>query len=109
MKFLIDAQLPPGLVRLLISSGHSAEHVFETGGLGAKDEDIWIYAKQTGATIITKDEDFAIKVCTGSEGPAVVWVRIGNTSNRFLMSWFSPLFPKVIDALNRGERLVELT
>ncbi len=106
---MIDAQLPPGLVRLLISSGHSAEHVFETGGLGAKDEDIWIYAKQTGSTIITKEEDFAIKVCTGSEGPAVVWVRIGNTSNRFLMSWFSPLFPKVIDALNRGERLVELT
>lgn len=87
MKFLIDAQLPPGLARILVSSGHSAEHVFETGGLGAKDEDIWTYAKQTGSTIITKDEDFAVKVCMRSEGPAVVWVRIGNSSNRFLGSW----------------------
>ena len=109
MKFLIDAQLLPGLARLLVSSGHSAEHVFETGGLGAKDEDIWSYAKQTGSTIISKDEDFAVKVYTGAEGPGVVWVRIGNTSNRFLISWFTPLLPKVLEALNRGDRLVELT
>lgn len=109
MKFLIDAQLPPGLARPLVSSGHSAEHVFQTGGLGAKDEEIWELAKRTGSIINTKDEDFAIKVCTGAEGPAVVWARIGNTSNRFLMTWFSPLLPKVVEALNRGERLVELT
>jgi predicted nuclease of predicted toxin-antitoxin system len=109
MKFLIDAQLPPGLARLLVSSGHSAEHVFETGGLGAKNEDIWTYAKQTGSTIITKDEDFAVKVCMRAEGPAVVWVRICNSIKHFLITWFSPLLPKVIEALNRGERLVELT
>ncbi len=44
MNFLIDAQLPPALARLIISLGHGAVHVEEVGILLATDQAIWNYA-----------------------------------------------------------------
>lgn len=58
MKFLIDAQLPPALARLLISLGHEALHVVEAELLGSTDQAIWNYAVANTRAIITKDEDF---------------------------------------------------
>jgi predicted nuclease of predicted toxin-antitoxin system len=58
IRFLIDAQLPPGLAHRLSERGYPADHVNRVS-LGAKsDIDIWRYATRTGATLITKDEDF---------------------------------------------------
>ena len=31
--------------------------------------------------IVTKDEDFALRVQATESGPCVVWLRVGNTSN----------------------------
>lgn len=73
MRFLVDAQLPPALARLLRDHGHDAEHVTEIGPADAPDRDIWRYALEHGAVIVTKDEDFADMVATGREAPAVVW------------------------------------
>jgi predicted nuclease of predicted toxin-antitoxin system len=36
------------------------------------------------AVIITKDEDFALRRTLAAAGPAIVWVRRGNTSRREL-------------------------
>jgi predicted nuclease of predicted toxin-antitoxin system len=58
MNFLIDAQLPPALARLITSFDHHAVHVEETMLLLATDEAIWAYALQYRHVIITKDEDF---------------------------------------------------
>lgn len=46
MNFLIDAQLPPALARLIISLGHDAVHVENASLLLATDEAIWDYALQ---------------------------------------------------------------
>ncbi|MBS0184516.1 MAG: DUF5615 family PIN-like protein [Nitrospira sp.] len=43
MNFLIDAQLPPALARLIISLGHGAVHVEEVGILLSTDQAIWNY------------------------------------------------------------------
>ncbi len=40
MRFLIDAQLPPALARLLASHGHAAEHVADIGLRDADDSPI---------------------------------------------------------------------
>jgi predicted nuclease of predicted toxin-antitoxin system len=108
MRFLVDAQLPPALARWLEERGHTAEHVVDSGLATADDRVIWDHAVETGAVIITKDEDFAIRRVLASEGPAVVWVRRGNTTRRELLAWFESLLPVVIDALERGDRLVEV-
>ena len=109
MNFLIDAQLPPALARLIISFGHQAVHVEEATLLLAADETIWDYALQHQHIIVTKDEDFKnmLLLATTSRTP-VVWVRIGNCSNAALTRWFLPLFPQVLEYLQAGEYLIEL-
>lgn len=58
MNFLIDAQLPPALTRLIASFGHHAVHVEDAQLLLANDTAIWVYAVSHQHVIITKDEDF---------------------------------------------------
>jgi predicted nuclease of predicted toxin-antitoxin system len=109
VRFLIDAQLPPMLARYLASSGHEAVHVAEIGMLSARDRDIWEHAAKADAVVITKDEDFVTLRALDNHGPAVVWVRIGNTTNRQLLARFIAMFAAVEAALRRGETIVEMS
>jgi predicted nuclease of predicted toxin-antitoxin system len=87
----VDAQLPPDLARYLREQGHEARAVRE----------------QT--VVVTKDEDFAQRVLASRKAaPVVVWLRVGNCSNRALRTWFAPLLPKIVEAVQQGERLVEV-
>jgi predicted nuclease of predicted toxin-antitoxin system len=72
------------------------------------DSQIWDFAVSRGAIIVTKDEDFAAGIQLNPEGPAVVWLRIGNCSNRALLQWLAPMLPKILDSLQQGEKLVEI-
>lgn len=108
MRFLMDAQLPPALARWLVERGHTAEHVVDLGMASADDRALWDYAVTNSAVIVTKDEDFAIRRALAPTGPAVLWVRRGNTTRRALLAWFEPLLPAVLAAFERGEALVEI-
>jgi len=108
IRFLIDAQLPPGLARRLASRGYPAEHVNRVDLGVAADLAIWRYAGRTGATLITKDEDFVALAGREPHGPQVVWVRIGNISNDVLWRTIEPLLDEIVAALNAGERIVEV-
>lgn len=108
MRFLVDAQLPPALARRIESLGHIAEHVADRRLEKAPDAEIRAYAATSGAVIVTKDEDFAIHRVL-HEGPAVVWLRIGNTRRVDLLRRFEAELPKIVAALDRGEPIVELT
>lgn len=108
MRFLVDAQLPPALARWLAERGHTAEHLFDLGMADAEDRDVWAYALRLGAVIVTKDEDFAERRARADSGPSIVWIRVGNTSRRDLLTWFRFRLPAIVDALDRGEALVEI-
>jgi len=108
VRFIVDAQLPPALARSLEAMGHQAEHVVEVEMRDATDHLIWKRAIETKAVIVTKDEDFVIRLTQETAVPPIVWLRIGNCSRRALMEWFNPLFPSILDCLNRGDRLVEV-
>lgn len=108
MQFLVDAQLPPALARLLREHGHTAEHITEIGPADAPDSEIWRYALEHDAVIVTKDEDFADMVATGREAPAVVWVRTGNTRRAVLLACFEPLIEQIVEMVGSGQRLIEL-
>lgn len=108
MKFLVDAQLPPALARWLEAQGFEAQHVVDLG-LGADtDRNIWKAAQQSNSVIVTKDEDFAILSTIEADGPPVVWIRVGNTTRRALLTWFEGLLPQITQKLNAGENLVEV-
>lgn len=108
MRFLVDNQLPGALASLLREQGHEADHVLEIGLAQGKDNPIWQRAISTQSVVITKDEDFAEWVRRGRSGPAVVWLRVGNTSRHALLAWFTPLLPAILRKLRGGERLVEV-
>lgn len=108
MRFLVDAQLPPALARWLADQGHEAEHLIDLRLETATDREIWDFAQTENAVIVTKDEDFAVRRSLVQNGPSIVWIRRGNTSRRDLLQWFSTLFPNVVDALGRGETIVEI-
>lgn len=108
MQLLVDAQLPPALARLLREHGHTAEHVTEIGPADASDRDIWRYALEHEAVIVTKDEDFADLVTIGREAPPVVWVRTGNTRRSVLLAWFEPHIDQIEKMVASGHRLIEL-
>lgn len=108
MRFVIDAQLPPALARLLTSRGYLAEHVQDIGLRDADDSSIWNYAMMNQAVILTKDEDFPHRMRQSQMSPVIVWLRIGNTSRRALILWFEPLLPQILVLIENGDRLIEV-
>jgi predicted nuclease of predicted toxin-antitoxin system len=108
VRFLVDAQLPPALVVLLAQRGHTAEHIADIGPGDAPDRELWQYALDHRAAIVTKDEDFANMVAIGGDAPPVVWIRVGNTRRASLLAWFEPLIDQIVTMVEAGERLIEL-
>lgn len=108
MKFVVDAQLPPALARALQQAGHDVQAVRELGLHEAEDSDIWDSALANHAVVITKDQDFADRLLASPSAPVIVWLRIGNTSNRALLAWLLPLWPEVISRIESGDNLVEV-
>ena len=108
MRFLVDAQLPPALARFLESQGQEAIPVRELLLRDAEDDEIWKEAKRSGYIVVTKDEDFAQMAMRLGPPPQVLWLRLGNTTNRALLSWLEPVLPEVLEALAQGNGLVEV-
>jgi predicted nuclease of predicted toxin-antitoxin system len=108
LRFLIDAQLPPALVEIFESKGHQAVHVADVGLLTARDAAIRAYAAKAQMVLVTKDEDFVATRRLGGHGPQVVWIRMGNTSNRALSTRRRPVIDQVVAALTGGDAIVEV-
>ena len=53
MRWIVDAQLPPALARMLIEHGHAAEHLVDAGMRHSSDETIWDYAEEQAAVVVT--------------------------------------------------------
>jgi predicted nuclease of predicted toxin-antitoxin system len=108
IRFIIDAQLPPGLAIRLMQRGCQAEHVNRIGLGAAGDAAIWDYARHIGAALMTKDEDFVALALREPSGPQVVWLRVGNISNNALWTTIDPVLDEIIKSLEAGERIVEV-
>ncbi len=108
IRFVIDAQLPPGLTVRLRERGYPAEHVNRVGLGAAGDIAIWVHARSVGAALMTKDEDFVALALREPTGPQVVWIRVGNISNDALWATISTALDEIVESLEAGERIVEV-
>lgn len=81
-------------------------HVAEVMSGETPDREVADYAIANDLVLITKDEDFLMRY------PPVdyrlVWVRIGNATNKALAAWLEARWDGVIAALEVGELLVEV-
>jgi predicted nuclease of predicted toxin-antitoxin system len=107
VRWLIDAQLPPVLAAFLAEHGHEARHVFDLGMASAPDTAIWALARRDSCVLVTKDADFAL-LALSSDGPPVVWIRLGNTTRHALLARVEADLPAIVDGIARGERLIEI-
>ena len=73
----------------------------------ASDAVIRDYAASVAAVIMTKDEDFAVRRLL-SGGPAVVWLRLGNTRRAAMLSRVEAALPAIVAALEQGDTLIEI-
>ncbi|HMO53062.1 MAG TPA: DUF5615 family PIN-like protein [Tepidiformaceae bacterium] len=109
MEFLVDAQLPPSLARLLSHQfGVEASHVDELGLRDAPDAEIARWAKTRTLVVISKDEDF-LQLTRQGLVPGMVYMRCGNVSNAVLIELVRSTFATVIELLEAGETIVEVT
>ncbi len=108
MRFVVDAQLPPLLARWLREQGHEAQHVVDIQLAAADDGAIWSHCCAVAAVLLTKDDDFVGLKARTPLGPAVCWLRVGNSTNPALIDWFSKVFPQIVTAIEAGESLIEV-
>jgi predicted nuclease of predicted toxin-antitoxin system len=108
VRFIVDAQLPPALARYLVELGHQAEHVLDLGLESSSDADIWDFAAENSAVIVTKDGDFKVMRAALGDGPSVVWIRIGNTTTPALFETLAPALDAIFAALEAGEAIIEI-
>jgi predicted nuclease of predicted toxin-antitoxin system len=108
LKFLIDQNLPVGLLDVLHALGHEALHVKQLGLSTASDHHIWDMAVSLGAVIVSKDSDFVSFVARGVAGTALVRLRIGNCANAALYDIARRGWANVVACLDEGETIVEV-
>jgi predicted nuclease of predicted toxin-antitoxin system len=108
MKFIIDQQLPPAIGGWLRQHRHEAVHVRDIGLRDAPDAEIWKRAIVEGASILTKDEDFAARRKSVTVGPSIVWLRCGNVSTEYLIGLLAREWPAIGSELDRGASVIEV-
>ena len=108
MKFLVDNQLPRGLSQFFCNRGFDCEHVLDVGLAGASDLEICRYARASGRTIVSKDEDF-FYIATKMNNPiTLIWVRLGNCRTGVLLASFEQLWPQIEKSLVSGNSVIEI-
>jgi predicted nuclease of predicted toxin-antitoxin system len=109
MKFWLDAQLPPSLAKWLTETfGIEAAALRDLGLRDASDKEIFDAARQAGATVITKDSDFADLLFRLGAAPTIVWITCGNASNAHMKQLLEATFHDTLKLLEAGEAMVEI-
>jgi predicted nuclease of predicted toxin-antitoxin system len=109
MNWLVDAHLPPSLCKWLQTKGGVAVHLGALdNGLRLPDEFIWAYAKENQFVIITKDNDFFDRAILKGSPPQVIFIKVGNCSNKTLFTTLDRFWLHIQNALAQGGALVEV-
>jgi predicted nuclease of predicted toxin-antitoxin system len=88
-------------------AGYDTGHVAEFGMATATESAIWSEAVSRSAVLVTKDRDFSLLRAAKRHGPIVLWVRVGNINNRALVRQFLGAMPQIVEAVARGEAVIE--
>lgn len=100
MKFLVDAQLPRRLARLLQNAGHDTVHTRElSAGNSTPDSSINALSIAEQRVVITKDADFVQSFLLQSQPYKLLLVATGNIKNADLEALFQQHLSQLVDLL----------
>lgn len=109
MKFLIDAQLPVGVKKILVNSGYDAIH---TDDLPDKerstDDKLREIANNENRIIISKDSDFVDSYHISKSPKKLLLITTGNIKNSNLFILLTKNLSKIIE-LFKSCKLVEMS
>lgn len=108
MKLLVDNQLPLALAVHLRGWGLDCIHVLDVGLATADDPTIWRYAIGEGRIVVSRDEDFLLLASRPADTGRLIWVRLGNCRNPVLLATFDQMREALLEAINSGQRVIEL-
>jgi predicted nuclease of predicted toxin-antitoxin system len=99
--YWVDANLPPQLAEWLKHKFQvEAYHLFDFEMLTTSDEEIFAKAKALeNIVILTKDEDFADLVLRLKFPPYIIWITVGNTTNKALNKLIIDFFEEAVSKL----------
>ena len=103
MLFLFDENIPVQRTSFVEGTIRSVSVL----GQSPSDTEIWKYAQDHNAVIVTKDTDFSDRILVASPPPRVVHLRFGNLRRREFESLLSKTWPD-IDLLLQTHKLVNV-
>jgi predicted nuclease of predicted toxin-antitoxin system len=105
----LDAQLSPRLRRWIGENfGVECLHVRDLGLRDAEDPEIFQRARDAGAVVMTKDEDFVHLVERNNPPPQVIWITSGNMPNERFKLLLVKTLQDAISLIESGEAVVEI-
>lgn len=103
MKLVVDMNLPPAWVEVLLQAGHEALHWSTVGAPRAADVEIMRWARENGCVVFTHDLDFTtVLALTGAGGPSVIQVRTQDVTPAAIGTLMLSVLRDHGDALARG-------
>jgi predicted nuclease of predicted toxin-antitoxin system len=109
MNFLVDAQLPRRLARLLQEAGHNALHTLELPARNrTTDIEINALSLRENRVVITKDADFVNSYLLTGQPYKLLLISTGNITNTELEALFVPNISMIVSALQTNS-YIELT
>ena len=103
MKLILDMNISPKLVNLLIQRNINAKHWCMVGENDAKDSEIFAYAKENDCIIVTSDLDFTtILSVSQAKKPSIIQIRKQNLHLATLAEALSVLVNRWENELQSG-------
>ena len=103
MKLVLDMNLTPDWVPVLLQAGHTAVHWSSIGSPRAKDREIMAWARERQQVVFTHDLDFgAILAATGADLPSVLQVRTQDPTPEHCGQMILDTLQRYAEALTQG-------
>ena len=85
MKLLLDENLSDRIVPQILDLYPDSSHVKSCELTHTDDALIWLFARECGYTIVSKDADFHQRSLVFGQPPKLVFLRVGNCSTRHIV------------------------
>jgi predicted nuclease of predicted toxin-antitoxin system len=104
VKLLFDHHLSPTLVARLGELFPESNHVWHLGLHDVTDETVWLFAREHGFMVVSKDADFSeISMALGYP-PKLIWLRIKNWPTNDIEHLIRTNYSRIAELHNAADR-----
>lgn len=104
MKLLFDHHLSPSLVQRFADLFPGSNHVWHLRLHDVPDTTIWLYAREHGFIVTSKDADFSEVSMELGYPPKLIWLRIKNWSTDQIEDLIRSSYPRIVEFSAAPER-----